>query len=150
MMMRSAAGPEAMYSRLFTIAAALGVLFGASQAAGAAPGFAKSSVNLRSGPGTSYSRIATIPAGAPVNVLRCRGWCEVVYAGRRGWASSSYIARGGAPRGAYVLLPDQSLCHGPGAWSIPYCEWPIERSVREFNQSTWEYNNRRGGAPRKR
>ena len=45
----------------------------------------------------------------------------------------------------YVILPDQSLCHGPGVWSNPYCEWPIERSVREFNQSSQEFNNRQGG-----
>ena len=44
-------------------------------------------------------------AGAPVNILRCGRWCEVVYAGRKGWASASYIARGGVPRGGYVFLP---------------------------------------------
>ncbi len=119
---------------------------GLTFAATAAPGVAKGSVNLRAGPGTNYVRIATIPAGARVNILRCGRWCELVYAGRKGWASASYIARGSVPRGGYyVILPDQSLCHGPGVWSNPYCEWPIERSVREFNQSTQEFNNRQGG-----
>jgi hypothetical protein len=126
----------------------------AAQPAEAAPGVARGSVNLRAGPGTSYARIATIPAGARVNVLRCARWCEVVYAGRKGWASASYIARGAVPRGGYAILPDQSLCHGPDVWSIPWCETPIERSAREFSHSTWEYNNRQdhggGGGGRKR
>ena len=126
---------------------------GLTLVANAAPGVAKGSVNLRTGPGANYARIATIPAGAPVNILRCGRWCEVVYAGRKGWASASYIARGGVPRGGYVFLPDQSLCHGPGVWGNPYCEWPIERSIRDFNQSNWDYNNRQnhgGGGGRKR
>jgi len=121
--------------------------------ASADPGVAKGSVNLRAGPGTNYARITTIPAGARVNVLRCGRWCEVFYAGRKGWASAAYIARRSAPRGGYVILPDPSLCHGPGVWNNPYCEWPIERSAREFSQSTWEYNNRQdhvGGGGRRR
>lgn len=130
---------------------AVGMAVGLAGFAAAAPGAAKGNVNLRTGPGTNYARIATIPAGAPVNVLRCGRWCEVVYGGRKGWASAAYIARGGAPRGGYVVLPDQSLCHGPGVWNNPYCEWPIERSAREFTRGTIEYNNRqdhRGGGRR--
>lgn len=135
-----------MTLRLLVIAAALGLFFGLAPPADAAPGFAKGSVNLRTGPGTNHARIATIPAGAPVEVLRCGRWCELIYAGRRGWASAAYIARGGVvPRGGYVILPDPSLCHGPGVWSNPYCEWPIERSAREFSRSTWEYQNRGRG-----
>ena len=111
----------------------------------AAPGIAKGSVNLRAGPGINYARIATIPAGAPVSILRCGQWCELVYAGRKGWASASYIARGAVPRGGYVVFPDQPLCQGPGVWSSPNCEWPLERSIREFNQSTQEFNNRSSG-----
>lgn len=143
-----------MSPRLLTIAGALGMFLGLSQAADAAPGVARGSVNLRAGPGTNYTRITTIPAGARVNVLRCGRWCEVVYAGRKGWASASYITRGAVPRGGYaVILPDQSLCHGPDVWSIPWCETPIERSAREFSNSTWNYNHRRdfgGGGGRKR
>lgn len=131
-----------MFLRLFITAAAVSLGLGLAQTADAAPGVARGSVNLRAGPGTNYARIATIPAGAPVKVLRCGRWCEVVYAGRKGWASAAYIAHGAVPRGGYVILPDPSLCHGPGVWSNPYCEWPIERSAREFSHSTREYNNR--------
>ena len=56
--------------------------------------------------------------------------------------------RGAVPRGGYVILPDQSLCHGPGVWSNPYCEWPIERSFRDFKESSWEYHNGTASAER--
>ena len=120
----------------------LALAAGGTATAAAAPGVTKGSVNLRAGPGTHYARIITIPAGAPVAVLRCARWCEVVFAGRKGWASAAYIARGGVPSGGYAILPDQSLCHGPEVWSIPWCETPIERSAREFTRGTIEYNNR--------
>ena len=50
------------------------VVLGLAQSAVAASGVAKGSVNLRAGPGTNYARIATIPAGARVNALRCGRW----------------------------------------------------------------------------
>ena len=125
------------------MAAAL-LLAGAGSAAAAA-GAATGSVNLRTGPGTGYARIATIPAGARVEVLRCAGWCEVIHAGRRGWASARYIAWGPRvpPPGAYPVLPDRSLCHGPQVWSLPYCENPLERSIREFNHGNHMHQHRR-------
>lgn len=134
-----------MTFRTFVIA--FGVVAGLSlQSAAAAPGFAKGSVNLRTGPGTNYARIATIPVGARVEVLGCARWCELIYAGRRGWASGAYIARSAVPRGRYaVILPDRSLCHGPAVWSTPWCEWPIERSARDFANSTRDFQMRRSG-----
>jgi len=132
-----------------TIIAAGALFLAATGIAAAAPGVATGNVNLRTGPGTGYARIATIPAGARVEILRCPRWCEVVHAGRRGWVSASYIARGGprgpVPRGpvrVYPILPDPSMCHGPQAWSLPFCETPIERSVRDFNRSNWDARHR--------
>ncbi|MCB1489873.1 MAG: SH3 domain-containing protein [Bauldia sp.] len=120
-------------------AAAMMVL--AVQSASAAPGVAKGSVNLRTGPGTKFARITTIPVGARVKVLRCGRWCEVIYAGRRGWASASYIARGRP-----VQTYDWTNCYAVNAWkNNPYCEWPIERSVREFSYGARNYNNRHNG-----
>lgn len=139
-----------MISRKALFAVSLILSAGIAHSVSAFPGVAKSSVNLRTGPGANHARIATIPAGAPVNVLRCGRWCEVIYSGRKGWASAAYISRGGAVRGGYAVLPDKSLCHGPGVWSNPYCEWPIERSAREFGQSTRDFNNRQGGGGRRR
>ena len=124
--------------------AAFALLLLAASPATAAPGVAKGNVNLRTGPGTGYARIAIVPAGARVDILRCAGWCEIIHAGRRGWVSGSYVARAArsVPRGGYAVLPDKSMCHGPQAWTLPYCESPIERSVRDFNQSTSEFARR--------
>jgi uncharacterized protein YraI len=59
-------------------------------------------LNLRSGPGTGYQIIGTMPAGAQVVVLGCGGaWCRVNWRGTEGFASSHYIAEGGG----YVYGP---------------------------------------------
>ncbi|MHA6641808.1 SH3 domain-containing protein [Mesorhizobium sp. A623] len=78
------------------IAVAFALLFGISapSLAKAANGYATGNVNMRSGPGTEYGRIATIPAGAGITIRGCLSgynWCDVSFAGRRGWASSNYL-----------------------------------------------------------
>lgn len=60
-------------------------------------------LNLRSGPGTGYRVIGTMPAGAYVDVMGCDGsWCQVNWEGAVGYASASYLAGGG---GAYAAAP---------------------------------------------
>lgn len=73
-------------------AVALG-LSGAT-AAMAADARTTTNLNIRVGPGVEYGYIDTIPAGALVPVFGCIGdfgWCEVSYAGIRGWVSSDYL-----------------------------------------------------------
>jgi uncharacterized protein YraI len=68
-------------------------LSGAS-AAMAADARTTSNLNIRVGPGVQYGYIDTIPAGAVVPVHGCigdYGWCEVSFAGIRGWVSSDYL-----------------------------------------------------------
>jgi uncharacterized protein YraI len=61
-------------------------------------------LNLRSGPGTGYGVIDTMPAGAYVDVLGCTGsWCEVAFGGITGYASASYLGGGGGD--AYAEAP---------------------------------------------
>lgn len=51
-------------------------------------------LNMRAGPGTEYPVIRTIPHGGDVDVYGCvRGytWCDVSWAGRRGWVSARYL-----------------------------------------------------------
>lgn len=62
-----------------------------SAAAQAAPGETTGTVNMRAGPGTAYAVIGKIPACAPVNIVRCRRWCELAYAGREGYVSPSTV-----------------------------------------------------------
>src|SRR5438045_2089194 len=62
-------------------------------AATAAPATAESAVNMRSGPGTQYEVVATIPGGATVDVAGCTGsWCQVSFNGESGFANRSYLS----------------------------------------------------------
>jgi len=66
-------------------AIALALSASAAQARDAATATA---LSLREGPGTKYDRIATIPAGARVDIKGCRdGWCALTWDGYRGYAS---------------------------------------------------------------
>ena len=65
----------------------------ASSAALASDARTATALNLREGPGTNYARIATMPAGAIVDVKGCRGgWCGVIWKGRKGYASQRRLA----------------------------------------------------------
>lgn len=49
-------------------------------------------VNVRSGPGTSFSRVDRIPAGSRVNVLGTYGyWAAVTYDSTEAWISMDYL-----------------------------------------------------------
>lgn len=64
-------------------------------AAQAANAIVTTNLNLRTGPGTNYGKLGSIPNGSRVDVRGCTsgyGWCQVTYAGRSGWASSRYLA----------------------------------------------------------
>src|SRR5262245_41600583 len=79
-------------------ATALAALMMSTGLAAAAPAVVRSDLNLRSGPGTEYPVVASMPAGAQVDVGGCTGsWCAVAYGGQQGYASGSYLAMGGAP-----------------------------------------------------
>lgn len=56
----------------------------------------KSNLNLRSGPGTSYSVLTVLPSAAKVTVVTNpgTGWTQVTYQGLTGWASSQYLSLG--------------------------------------------------------
>jgi hypothetical protein len=65
--------------------------------AAAAPAVVRADLNLRSGPGTGYAVVETIPGGATVDVLGCGGsWCRVAYGGETGYARRSYLGLGEA------------------------------------------------------
>jgi hypothetical protein len=62
----------------------------------AAPAYATGNVNVRSGPGTGYSRVDVLRRGEQVDVQQCRGsWCYVEKRGPDGWVSANYLSRGG-------------------------------------------------------
>jgi uncharacterized protein YraI len=79
----------------------------APTAALAAPGIVTASVGMRAGPGPAFPMVDRIPAGSHVNIHGClRGdaWCDVSWAGDRGWVSSEYLEY--LYRHRYVYLPD--------------------------------------------
>lgn len=52
-------------------------------------------LNIRTGPGVDYQRFDTIPAGGRVTVIGCLSgynWCDIEWAGTRGWVSGDYLA----------------------------------------------------------
>jgi hypothetical protein len=63
---------------------------------------ATSGVNMRAGPGNSQPVLATIPRGSPIEVVKCGHWCEVIFAGQRGWVYKTFIA---VPPADAALLP---------------------------------------------
>lgn len=75
-------------------------------AAAAQNGQVTTTLNLRAGPGTEYPVIVTIPYGGAVSVYGCMqgwNWCDISWAGYRGWAYGSYVAY--RYEGRYVAVP---------------------------------------------
>lgn len=66
-------------------------------------------VNLRSGPGVSYRHVATITKDQIVTVYGCARastWCDVDWAGYRGWVSAKYLRLPGMTGGIAGLMSD--------------------------------------------
>jgi uncharacterized protein YraI len=83
------------------------VLPGSALAASIA--YTTSDLNIRTGPSAAYQRFRTIPAGGQVTVYGCLSgynWCDVSWAGERGWVSGTYLAYGGS---RYARRPIPSI-----------------------------------------
>jgi uncharacterized protein YraI len=71
-------------------------------------------LNLRSGPGTGYRVIDTMPAGSYVDVVGCTGsWCQVQFGGITGYASASYLGGGGDSYAAAPVYVEPPIYSGP-------------------------------------
>ena len=89
------------------------LLIAPSLALAATSGFATANVNMRSGPSTGYPAVVVVPVGAPITIHGCMSnvnWCDISFAGGRGWVSGSYIQTSYRQNRVYVQ-PDyyQSL-----------------------------------------
>lgn len=70
-------------------------------------------LNLRTGPGTSYSVILTMPKGSLVTVLStANGWSKVTYEGTTGYAYDVYLAS--VTGSEYIITYGVNLRTGPG------------------------------------
>lgn len=94
-----------MSSRFSATAAVLLASLAMPGLAAAAPGYATGNVNMRAGPSTQYPVITTVRVGSPVEIHGClsgHSWCDVSWAGARGWVSSSYLQAVQAQRRVFV------------------------------------------------
>jgi uncharacterized protein YraI len=115
-----------MFTR--SLAALLATAAALAIPAAAEAAYTASSVNLRTGPGTNYGIIVTLPAGTYVAVGSCQyGWCSVSTNGYNGWIASSYIGGGGPPSypQTYVYQappppPTVYIAPAPYAYPAPY------------------------------
>ncbi|WP_296739306.1 SH3 domain-containing protein [Mesorhizobium sp.] len=64
------------------------------QASAGANGHILRPVTMRAGPKKGAAAILTVPAKAPVQVMNCKQWCEIVYNGKHGWVYKSYVKTG--------------------------------------------------------
>lgn len=84
------------YGRFLKIVTIAGACIVSSAAlAQAAEALVTTDLNIRTGPSTAYQRFDTIPGGSHVNVNNCLAgynWCDVSWAGTRGWVSGNYLA----------------------------------------------------------
>jgi len=87
-----------------------GVL-GTSAGAFAYSAHTTTNLNVRSGPGTGFHRVATLPAGTRVDVRSCQGsWCDIRTSNVRGWASANHLSR------SHVVMPPPVVVVRPPHW----------------------------------
>nr|WP_153355256.1 SH3 domain-containing protein [Endobacterium cereale] len=80
---------------ILAAAATSALMVAPTLAEAAVRGYATANVNMRSGPSTGYPAVTVVPVGAPITIHGCMSnvnWCDVQFAGGRGWVSGSYIS----------------------------------------------------------
>lgn len=101
---------------LKTLAVAASLFIGGGALSAASAAVVTRDLNVRSGPGTNYRVIGTLPAGTRVDVGGCRGnWCRAA----GGWVSASYLAGGRSTvmvNPSYQAADDVAL--GVGAFAL--------------------------------
>lgn len=109
-------------------------------------------LNLRTGPGTQYQIVATMPAGSRVDIGDCaEGWCAVDWRGRDGYASMVGLAGGRAEPAPEVLVIDPPYPYRAGHYRStnvyydlpPYAAVPPRYYPRRFILSPRERNRYR-------
>ncbi|HEX5509325.1 MAG TPA: SH3 domain-containing protein [Pseudolabrys sp.] len=109
------------YSRPLLCAGALFLM--SATGASAATAYALTTVNLRSGPGTTNEILGRIPGGSRIDAMDCKdGWCAVTWNGKSGFAIQTALDTSGrlpvrrAPRAYYG---DEEVYAGPPVYYAP-------------------------------
>lgn len=145
-----------MLSRRLTQAALVTAATISGSAALAADGFTTAHVNLRTGPGTAYAAIATLPPRAPVTIFGCLagyGWCDIAWGRERGWASGAYLIAAApgisAPLpavalrvGVPVVTYDLATYHNTHYLGRPYYLVPPGVAIRRAARIQYRVNRR--------
>jgi uncharacterized protein YraI len=127
------------------LALALGAGLLTPAVAEAATGYATADVNLRGGPGTNYPVIDVIPDNARVTIYGCirgRSWCDVGFAGARGWMSENYLQANYGNRRIPLAAPAYRSLGIPGITFSFGSYWNRHYRDRSF------YHNRHHWDPR--
>jgi len=93
---------------LMSAAALCTLMVAPSIAEAAVRGYSTANVNMRSGPSTGYPAVTVIPYGSSVTINGCMSavnWCDVSFAGGRGWVSGNYVQASYQSNRVYVA-PD--------------------------------------------
>jgi uncharacterized protein YraI len=130
-----------------TLLATVAAVLLSAGAASAAPAITSSAVNLRSGPGTQYPVITTLPGRVAVNVSGCNdSWCAVNWNGTNGYVNAGYLDTAGAPA-AVVAAPGYYQDEGA---SDDYAVGPSYGYFGYDNGPSWRHRdhaNWRGSRP---
>ncbi|MFD0987622.1 SH3 domain-containing protein [Methyloligella solikamskensis] len=130
--------------------AAVAGLFASSADAGQA--HTTADLNLRTGPGTQYQIIATMPAGSRIDIGDCAdNWCAVEWRGQDGFASMVGLAGGQAGPVPEVIVIDPPYPYRAGHYRStnvyrelpPYAAVPPRFYPRRYILSPRERNRYR-------
>ncbi|WP_312653792.1 SH3 domain-containing protein [Proteiniclasticum sp.] len=87
-----------------------------------------SSLNLRSGPGTGYSIISVIPQETALSVLgSAGGWFKVIYSGKTGFVSGSYVSVSDTKAAAEAFVNGKGLTSATG-----YLIWINTKTIHTY------------------
>ncbi|WP_169822908.1 SH3 domain-containing protein [Methyloligella halotolerans] len=109
-------------------------------------------LNLRTGPGTQYAIIATMPAGSRIDIGDCAdGWCAVDWRGQDGYASMVGLTGGPVGPAPEVIVIDPPYPYRAGHYRStnvyrelpPYAAVPPRFYPRRFILSPRERNRYR-------
>lgn len=120
----------------------------AASPAAAATAHTITAVNMRTGPGVRYARIAVLPAGARVAVSYChssRSWCRVRWGGRRGWVSRRYLRFVGFQPRYYPRPPVIYFDFHDRRWRDDHDRWHNRRPYprRKADRRRWNRDHDR-------
>ncbi|QIB35513.1 SH3 domain-containing protein [Ancylobacter pratisalsi] len=92
-----------------------------------------SNVNVRTGPGTGYDVIGTLPSGSNVDVRSCSGsWCETVY----GYVSAPHLSTNGGGATRVTVRPSRV---SSGGYSNVASSVPVYADTADYGYAAQNY-----------